>query len=227
MHQLIEKENREIIDEFCIPNNVNWNFIPPLSPHMRGRSLWEARVKSCKFHLKRVIGESLLTFEELSTVLIQFEACLNLRPICQLPSTALDLQPLTPGHFLIGGLLVALPDIDVTDVPINRFDRWQAAQRIAQDFWKQWSREYLTSLQGKTKWTSERNNLSIDDIVMTQDNNAPLLRLKLGKVIETHKETDNKVRIVTFKTANGTCKRSINKLCKLPVSDASVHPRPL
>ncbi|XP_036146016.1 uncharacterized protein LOC118646671 [Monomorium pharaonis] len=36
--------------------------------------------------------------------------------------------------------------------------------------------------------------------------------------------TDNKVRVVTLKTANGTCKRSINKLCKLPVSDAAVHP---
>ena len=36
--------------------------------------------------------------------------------------------------------------------------------------------------------------------------------------------TDNKVRVVTLKTANGTCKRSINKLCKLPVSDAAMHP---
>ncbi|XP_036146395.1 uncharacterized protein LOC118646807 [Monomorium pharaonis] len=222
MYQLVEKENREIMDEFCIPNNVDWNFIPPSSPHMGG--LWEAGVKSCKFHLKRVIGESLLTFEELSTALTQVEACLNSRPICRMPSTAADLQPLTPGHFLIGGPLVALPDIDVTDVPINRLDRWQAVQRIAQDFWKRWSREYLTSLQGKTKWTSERNNLLINDIVMIQDNNAPPLRWKLGRVIETHKGTDNKVRVVTLKTANGTCKRSINKLCKLPVSDAAMHP---
>ncbi|EFN68495.1 hypothetical protein EAG_07179, partial [Camponotus floridanus] len=60
--------------------------------------LWEAGVKSCKFHLKRVIGENLLTFEELNTILVQIEACLNSRPICQLPSTAADLQPLTPGH---------------------------------------------------------------------------------------------------------------------------------
>lgn len=81
--------------------------------------LWEAGIKSCKFHLKRVIGQSILAFEELATVLIQIEACLNLRPICQMPSTAANLQPLTPGHFLIGDLLTALPDVDITDVSIN------------------------------------------------------------------------------------------------------------
>ncbi|XP_011860375.1 PREDICTED: uncharacterized protein LOC105557675 [Vollenhovia emeryi] len=217
MCELIKRENREIMDEFCIPNNVEWKFIPPSAPHMGG--LWEAGVKSCKFHLKRIIGGSLLTFEELSTVLIQIEACLNSRPICQVPSAAADLQPLTPGHFLIGGPLVALPEIDVTEVPINRLDRWQTVQRLAQDFWKRWSREYLTSLQGRSKWTREQTNLSTDDVVMIQDSNAPPLKWKLGKIIETHKGSDGRVRVVTLKTANGICKRSITKLCKLPLTD--------
>lgn len=199
MYEVIKQGSQDLMDEFCLPNNIEWNFIPPSSPHMGG--LWEAGVKSCKYHLKRVIGESLLTFEELSTVLTQIEACLNSRPICQMPSTAADPQPLTPGHFLIGGPLVALPDSDVTDVPINRLDRW---------------------LQGKTRWTRELSNLSINDVVMIQDNNLPPLRWKLGRVIETHEGADNKVRVVTLKTVNGTCKRSINKLCKLPLSDASI-----
>jgi len=55
------------MDEFCVPSQIEWKFIPPSAPHMGG--LWEAGVKSCKFHLKRVIGESRLTFEELTTVL--------------------------------------------------------------------------------------------------------------------------------------------------------------
>jgi len=84
--------------------------------------LWEAGVKSCKFHLKRVIGQGLLTFEELATVLIQIEACLNSRPICQMSTTPMDLQPLTPGHFLIGDLITGVPDVDLNDVPVNRLD---------------------------------------------------------------------------------------------------------
>lgn len=85
IRQAVEKNSRDINDEFLAPNNIEWKFIPPSSPHMGG--LWEAGVKSCKHHLKRVIGQNLLTFEELTTILVQIEACLNSRPISQMPST--------------------------------------------------------------------------------------------------------------------------------------------
>ncbi|XP_024874739.1 uncharacterized protein LOC112456441 [Temnothorax curvispinosus] len=54
----------------CDPNfqnrtatqGVRWNFIPPSAPHFGG--LWEACVRSVKFHMKRVIGAHTLTSEE-------------------------------------------------------------------------------------------------------------------------------------------------------------------
>lgn len=91
---------------------------------------------------------------------------------------------------------------------------------IAQDFWRRWSKEYLTSLQGKTKWKTKGTNLSIDDIVPIQDNNLPPLKWELGKVIETYVGKDGNVRVVTLKTLNGTLKQAINKLCKLPMFDS-------
>ena len=59
-------------------DGTSWTFIPPNTPHCGG--LREAGVKSVKHHLKRVIGEHTLTFEELTTVLVEIEACLNSRP---------------------------------------------------------------------------------------------------------------------------------------------------
>jgi hypothetical protein len=54
-------------------HNVEWHFIPQRSPpHMGG--LWEANIKCVKNHLKRVIGNANLTFEELYTVLTSIEA---------------------------------------------------------------------------------------------------------------------------------------------------------
>ena len=63
-----------------------------------------------KQHLKKVVGETKLTFEECCTVLTQVEACLNSRPLCPLPDSDEGLEALTPDHFLIGRPLEALPD---------------------------------------------------------------------------------------------------------------------
>ncbi|XP_022837004.1 uncharacterized protein LOC111364391, partial [Spodoptera litura] len=95
-------------------SQTEWHFIPPHAPNFGG--LWEAGVKSVKHHLKRVIGDSTLTFEELSTVLSQIEACLNSRPLSQGSSDPEDPVPLTPGHFLVGHPLVMVPDYNYESV---------------------------------------------------------------------------------------------------------------
>ncbi|GFX61489.1 uncharacterized protein TNCV_1030781 [Trichonephila clavipes] len=59
-----------------------WHFRAPVSPHFGG--LWEAGVKSIKYPLKRVIGNTNLTFEEFSTLLTQVEAILSSRPLVSL-----------------------------------------------------------------------------------------------------------------------------------------------
>jgi len=81
-------------------DGVQWHFIPPAAPHFVG--LWEAGVKSLKFHLRRVIGSRTLSKAEFATLLCQIEACLNSRPIVPLTDDPADLSALTPGHFLIG-----------------------------------------------------------------------------------------------------------------------------
>ncbi|KMQ88221.1 hypothetical protein RF55_12324 [Lasius niger] len=63
---------------------TNWRFIPPGAPHFGG--LWEAGVKAVKYHLRRVIGDASLTYEEMATLLTQIEAYLNSRPLYALSS---------------------------------------------------------------------------------------------------------------------------------------------
>ena len=67
-------------------------------------------VKSFKHHFKRVVGDVWLNFEELTTTLAQVEACLNMRPLTLMPSPEEGIEVLTPGHFLIGASLEALPN---------------------------------------------------------------------------------------------------------------------
>ena len=82
--------------EFCGLRGMKWSFIPPSAPHFGG--LWESGVKSVKYHLRRVIGGTILNFEEYSTLLSQIEACLNSRPLCAVSDDARDPEPLSLIH---------------------------------------------------------------------------------------------------------------------------------
>ncbi|KAL7290746.1 hypothetical protein TKK_0015497 [Trichogramma kaykai] len=120
---------------------IEWHFTPPYAPNFGG--LWEATVKSCKGHLKRVIGENLLTYEELITLVIQIEGCLNSRPLGYLSSNEEDPIALTPGHFLIGSAIISLPD-KIKNAPSCLTAKWELVQKMRDDFWARWSQEHLT-----------------------------------------------------------------------------------
>ncbi|XP_064214925.1 uncharacterized protein LOC135267108 [Tribolium castaneum] len=124
---------------------LRWHFNPPSAPHFGG--IWEAGIKSVKTHLHRLIGEQILTFEELYTVLTQIESVLNSRLLCPVSADPNDLSVLTPGHFLTLEPLSAPPDSDLSSLKINRLTRWQLVQRLHQDFWSRWHQEYLHTLQ--------------------------------------------------------------------------------
>ena len=133
------------ISAFCSTTNIEWKFIPEHAPHFGG--LWEAAVRSMKSHLKKVVGDSKLTFEELTTVLSQIEACMNSRPL--IPDPCDDgIEPLTPGHFLIGRPLGALPDPSSSYQSMSILRRWNLCQTLTRHFWKRWSRDYENSQSG-------------------------------------------------------------------------------
>ncbi|GFY32075.1 integrase catalytic domain-containing protein [Trichonephila clavipes] len=60
---------------FLSAEGIEWKFIPPRAPSFGG--LWEASVKSIKYHLRRLVSGSNLTYEEFLTVCIQIEGILN------------------------------------------------------------------------------------------------------------------------------------------------------
>lgn len=205
----------EKISHFITHDNIKWNFIPPAVPHFDG--LWEAGVKSVKYHMERMIGTHTFTTEELTTLLCQIEACVNSRPIGPLSNDADDLNYLTPGHFLIGGSIIAIPEEVELNLKKNRLKRWQIVQRITEQFWKRWSVEYQHTLQQRHKWHEKKENLKIGDLVLIRDSSVPKSKWRMGRVLECHIGKDNLVRVVTLKTQIGNCKRSITQLCKLPV----------
>ena len=103
---------------------------------------WKAVVKSIKFHLRRTIGDTLLTFEASVTLLTQIEGLLNSRPLEPLSEDPEDVIALTPGHFLIGTALNSVPEPSLLNLNESRLSKWQLIQRMTQQFWHQWSTQY-------------------------------------------------------------------------------------
>ncbi|XP_029158933.1 uncharacterized protein LOC114931136 [Nylanderia fulva] len=200
-------------------DGTQWHFNPPSAPHFGGK--WEAAVKSVKFHLKRVLGNHLLTFEEMTTLLIQIEAVLNSRPLSPLSDDPEDLAALTPGHFLLGHAPTVLPEPSLEHINMSRLSRWQLLRQMLEGFWSRWSKECLQRFHDTSKWNHPTPSLKNEDMVLVIDERYPPFKWPLGRIIETHPGTDGHTRVVTVKTQITTLKRPIVKLCPLPIHHKS------
>ena len=76
---LNSSETQNELANYATNKNFQWLTIPPRTPHFGG--LWEAAIRSGKHQLRRIVGTTALTFEELTTVFTQIEAMLNSRPL--------------------------------------------------------------------------------------------------------------------------------------------------
>jgi hypothetical protein len=179
---LNELNTQKHIAEFCTTQHIDWKFIPEHAPHFGG--LWEAAVKSFKTHLKRVVGNVKLTYEEMYTVLTQIEACLNSRPLVPVNTPDDDgIEVLTPGHFLIGKPLMSLPDPASSYQAVSLLRRWHLCQNLVRHFWHRWSSEYITTLQRHSKWFHPKRNFSVGDIVVVKEDGIVPTLWPLAKVI--------------------------------------------
>ncbi|XP_055936657.1 uncharacterized protein LOC129966268 [Argiope bruennichi] len=129
---------------------IDWNFIPPRAPNFG--CLWESGVKAFKYHFKRILGNSKLSYEEFLTVITQIEGILNSRPLAPLSSDTDVYDVLTPAHFLIGRSLNTVVEPNLIEVKDNRLSNWKKLTKLIQMFWRKWHIQYLNNLQQRSKW---------------------------------------------------------------------------
>ncbi|XP_026331032.1 uncharacterized protein LOC113238419 [Hyposmocoma kahamanoa] len=216
LSNFLNQQNKSL-SEFAAQEGINFKFIPVYAPHFGG--IWEAGVKSAKYHIKRVMGNTHLTFEEFSTLMAQVEAILNSRPLCPMSSSPDDLLSLSPGHFLIGRPLSALPASSLEDLKETSLNRYARLEQIRQHFWRRWQREYISELQQRTKWKTSKVTLNVGDLVLIQEENNPPLNWRMGRVTQLFPGPDGVSRVAEVYTTKGYMRRPLVRLCRLPSSD--------
>lgn len=201
------------IEDFITAKGIRWKFITPRAPNQGG--LWEAAVKSAKHHMKRMLNGHIFTFERMQTLFANISAVLNSRPLVPLTDDPLELNYLTPSHAMIGDRVVQPLSYNLKDVPINRVVQQKVIDKIHQDFWTIWRKEYIGSLQTRYKWNTVEGNLQVNDLVLLKEDNVPPGVWPVARVMEVYPGADGIVRSVKIRTPKSDLERPISKLVKL------------
>ncbi|XP_018788531.1 PREDICTED: uncharacterized protein LOC108968754 [Bactrocera latifrons] len=162
-------------------------------------------------HLNRTFKNARLTAEELTTVLVEIGAVLNSWPLTPLSSDPNDYKALTPGHFIIGSALRALPERRLS-AEISSLNRWNQVTSIKQTFWNRWSNDYINELQIRSKWYSVQSKINNNSMVIIHEHNLPLQKWPIGMVINCIPGKDSKLRVMDIRTTQGIIRRTIHKL---------------
>lgn len=89
---------------------------------------------------------------------MQIETVVKSYPLTPLSANVNDLQPLTPGHFLVGGLLLKVSENNAILDSLLFSSRWTVVKRLKMLFWHCWIQEYLNKLQINSKWKKSLKN---------------------------------------------------------------------
>ncbi|KAL7735172.1 hypothetical protein ACLKA6_014888 [Drosophila palustris] len=219
--QFFSESAIDIINMYSKTKGFEFCFIPPRAPHFGG--LWEAAVKATKTLVVKNLTSAHLTYEELQTLFLDVEAILNSRPIAPASDDPNDIAAVTPAHLLIGTSLTSAPEAALhhhSDQPgkeLRYVDRWQRVTYLKQQFWSLWQRDYVHTLQQRSKWTGEEKNLSVGQLVIIHEDNTPPQQWLLARVVATMPGKDGRVRVADVRTAKGVLRRPIHKLAPLPL----------
>ena len=182
------------VKRYLLNNQITWDFIVEKAPWWGG--FWERLVGSVKRCLKKTIGRSTLTFEEMRTLLVEIESTLNNRPLTYVYDDTEGIsQPLTPASLIYGRQIVGTANG-------RHFEIISTAQSLTKraltQFVKCWRREYLLGLRENSQRQKKNQRVTptiqLGDIVILKDDLTLHAWWKLARVIELLSGRDNQVR---------------------------------
>ena len=84
------QEGKQEIEDFAVVHKVKWRFNTPLSPHQGG--FFESLIKQTKKALRVIVGQQVLSWNEMSTVFAEVKSLMNSCPLGYPSNDPNDLQ---------------------------------------------------------------------------------------------------------------------------------------
>lgn len=205
----------KVVQGYLSEHGCTWIFNPPYASHMGGS--WERMIGVSRRILDAMLlhQNTRLTHEVLCTLMAEVSAIINARPL--LPVSADPENPfiLSPSMLLTQKSGVPPPPGDFTEKDLHT-KQWRQVQALANQFWTRWRREYLPSLQQRTKWTATRRDLQVGDLVLLRDKKTTRNCWPMARITATFPGKDGHTRKVELKTTDqGTLKTFLRPISEL------------
>ena len=216
------------LTEHFLSRGVKWKWIVELSPWKGG--IWERLIRSTKRCLVKVVGRSLLSFTELSTILVEIEAVINSRPLTYVFDDSDGISyPLTPSQLINGRNLEMWPNDRHCEIVSNYetlSKRSRFHRKVLTQFSCRWKTDYLLSLLEayKPRDGSNEPTVEVGDIVLVKNDHDKRSFWKLAEILELYKGKDQCIRAAKIRVA-GENKRVLNRSLKhlIPLEVRSEH----
>ena len=213
-----------MIQRYVSNRGISWKFNLPCASWYGG--FFEILVKLTKCCLRKTLGNALLSYEELETVLIETEGFLNSRPLTFVGSY-IEEPPLTPSCLIMGRRLLETPrvssEVENSDTKLLA-KRLKHLNTLLDHFFARWKQEYLLALRehNRLQMGSVKRVTKVGDIVTIHKDKAPRQRWALGQITRLIIGQDGVARGAELITVNSsgkviTIKRPLKKLCPLEV----------
>ncbi|XP_058456945.1 uncharacterized protein LOC131434299 [Malaya genurostris] len=198
---------------------TKWHYNPPAAPHMGG--VWERMVRSVKSVMSVLDDGRRLTDEILSTTLAEAEDMINSRPLTYSYRDS-PVESLTPNHFIRG---TAPNEPAESLLPVNPGqalrDTYKRSQQLAEEMWKKWIREYIPTVNLRTKWFEDIKPLQKGDLVYVIDGDHRKCWIR-GVVEEAIVASDGRIRQAMVRTNRGLFKRATAKLAVMEIDNCNI-----
>ena len=108
-------------------------------------------MRTVKMALKKTMGKTILTLEEMNTILVELESVVNARPLTYVEDDQDGLSyTLSPSHLLHGRRITCLPNsghLEVLSIHSTLTKRYKHQRKVLSQFMQLWRKHYLLNLR--------------------------------------------------------------------------------
>ncbi|XP_062585130.1 uncharacterized protein LOC134246786 [Saccostrea cucullata] len=185
------------IKSFGVHSGMEWEFCKSAdAPWENG--CCEPLIKTVKSCLSSAVGNAVMSFSKLQTVLFEVANCMNERPIGMKSNDPNEGTYLCPNDLLLGRASSRVPPGSWTQKECFKY-RWKFLQQVTDSFWRRWIRNFFPTLIIRQKWHTKTKNVQEEDNVLVYDSNAVRGQWRMAQVSCAKPGSDDRVRDVELR----------------------------